>query len=88
MGRLSMGCILPCMMHAYERRTSMRWSIGDARLRGACLWEMHAHERHVYEVAYRRDTAMRENTAMRWLTAGLLARGSKMGVRGGSPASG
>jgi hypothetical protein len=75
-------------MHAYERRTSMRCSIGDARLRGACLWEMHAYERHVYEMAYRRDTATRENTAMRWLTAGLLARDSEMGVRGGSPASG
>jgi hypothetical protein len=27
----------------------MRGSIGDARLRGTCLWEMHAYERHVYE---------------------------------------
>jgi hypothetical protein len=59
-----MGCI-PCEMrayerHAYERGTPTRWSIGDARLRGARLWEMPAYERHVYEMAYRRCTPMRE----------------------------
>jgi hypothetical protein len=27
----------------------MRGSIGDARLRGTCLWEMHAYEMHAYE---------------------------------------
>jgi hypothetical protein len=41
-------------MPAYGRRipvrgTPMRWSIGDARLRGTCLWEIHAYERHVHE---------------------------------------
>jgi hypothetical protein len=46
----------------YGRCTPMRWPMGDARI---YAYEMHACERHAYEMAYGREAPMRD-TPMRW----------------------
>ena len=47
---------------AYERCTPLRWPMGEARI---YAYEMHACERHAYEMAPVRGTRMRD-TPMRW----------------------